>query len=156
MTPCLIFNADEPDAPFGNMAGRSLRKGMFYAQRCSTISALVRTRGNLERFNVICVVNAAGERFKHVILFPGKQLYYRKVRGTIEREHSYLLACDFIRESVVVLTLRSFLIGPRNLSPRQQICSRQGKTCLFCLMAIAAISSIVFFSFSGKTACMLS
>lgn len=39
----------------------------------------------------MCVVNAAVENFNHVIVFPGEQLHYQNVRGTIETVHSYLL-----------------------------------------------------------------
>ena len=75
-----IFNLDESGVSFKNMAGRSLRKGVGPSGARLQSKAVI-TKGKLERVTVMCVVNAAGESFKPVIVYPGKQPHFRRVHG---------------------------------------------------------------------------
>ena len=70
--PRLIFNFDETGVSFHEMAGRSLRKGIAVTNE-SFVSATVKTKGKLDRVTVMCVINAAGQVFKPVVVYPGKQ-----------------------------------------------------------------------------------
>ena len=90
-----IFNIDESGVSFRTMAGKRLRKGITTRDKQYAFSSLVRTKGSLDRVTVLCVVNAAGERFKPAIVFPGKQPHYRRVDGVVETIHSYIPTCYF-------------------------------------------------------------
>ena len=90
-----IFNIDESGVSVRNMARKSMRKGITIKGKDYAVSSLVRTRGSLDRVTVMCVVNAARESFKPVIVFPGKKPHYRRVNGVVETIHSYLTACYF-------------------------------------------------------------
>ena len=138
------------------MVGKSLRNRIGYAQRSNIISKLVRTRGNLERVTVMCVENAAGEKFKHDRVFPSKQTHYQKFKGTIEIVQSYLPAYYFSQRTSGVVDSSIFFDWAKNFVAETANLRRTGQNMLFCLMAMTAISSTVFSSFSRTTACMSS
>ena len=75
-----IFNVDQSGSLFARMVGRSLRKGIGKPGQTLEQSN-VRTKGQLDRVTIMPVVSAAGSTFKPVIVYPGKNPHYRKVRG---------------------------------------------------------------------------
>ena len=77
--PRFIFNTDQSGSSFKRMCGRSLRKG--YGRKDKKLQqACIRTRGQLDRVTVIPCISASGKAYKPVIVFPGIQPHYRKVR----------------------------------------------------------------------------
>ena len=75
-----IFNMDQSDASFEKMVGRSLRKRYAPKERV-LVQTGIRTKGKLDRVTVMPVVSAAGVAYTPVIVFPGIQAHYRRVRG---------------------------------------------------------------------------
>ena len=89
------------------MAGRSLRKGIGVTNQ-SLVSAAVKTKGKLDRVTVMCVINAAGQEFKPVVVYPGKQPHYRRLGSSIQTVHQFLPPCYFYRRDPAGADSNSF------------------------------------------------
>lgn len=98
-----IFNMDETGHSFKRLVERSLRKVIGPKGRNLTLHAS-KTKGNLESVTVMPVLSASGTRYKPVVMYTGKQVHYRKVRGILQTIHSFLLTA--LRSAVVSLNLR--------------------------------------------------
>lgn len=68
---------------FQEYGGRSLRKG-FGPSGAKLEGNAVTAKRKLERVTAMCTVNAAGESFKPVTVYPGKQPKFRCVHGRYE------------------------------------------------------------------------
>ena len=90
--PRFIFNTDQSGSSFKRMCGRSLRKG--YGKKDKKLQqACIRPRGQLDRVTVMPFISASGKAYKPVIVFPGIQPHYRKVRGQYQDLQSVLPEC---------------------------------------------------------------
>lgn len=94
-----IFNLDGSSISFKTIAGRILRKG-FGPSGARLQGKAVTTKGKLERVMVMCVVNAAGESFKPVIVYPGKQPHLRRVHGRYKSAANALPPCYFFQRDL--------------------------------------------------------
>ena len=124
--PCLIVNTDQSGSSFKRMCGRSLRKG--YGKKNKKLQqACIRTKGQLDRVTVMPCISASGKAYKPVIVFPGVQPHYRKVRGQYQDMSSVLPQCyRHYREtpgadlSLVYDWAENFLNETRELRKRRQ------------------------------------
>ena len=94
--PRFIFNLEESGVSFKNIPWRSLQKGIGPSEARLQSKAVIK-KGKLVRVTVMCVVNAAGESFKPVIVYPGKQPHFRRVHGRYESVVNALLPCHFLQ-----------------------------------------------------------
>lgn len=46
------------------------------------------------------VINAAGEAFKPVVVYPGKQAHFRRVAGIVQTLHQFLPRCSFYQREM--------------------------------------------------------
>lgn len=90
--PRRIFSLDESEVSFKNMAGWSLRKCIGRIDN-NLQCRVVQTQGKLEQVTIMCVLNAAGESFKPVVVFPGKQPLFRRVCARYGNVLEYLPPC---------------------------------------------------------------
>ena len=94
-----VFNMDQSGISFAKMCGRSLRKAVT-PENIKPVQIAVRTKGNLERVTIMPVVSASGQTYTPVIVFPGKQAQFRRVRGTLQTVHNFLPPCYFYQREV--------------------------------------------------------
>ena len=124
--PRFIFNTDQSGSSFNIMCGRSLRKG--YGKKDKKLQqACIRTKGQPDRVTVMPCISASGKAYKPVLVFPGVQPHYRKVRRQYQDMSSVLLECYLhYRETpgadsaIVYDWAKNFLDETRELRKRGQ------------------------------------
>ena len=94
-----VLNMDQSGISFAKMVRRSLRKGIGSSGQTLTQKA-IRTSGNLERVTVVPVVSASGNTYTPVVVYPGTQANYRKVRGQVQTVLQFLPNCYFYQREV--------------------------------------------------------
>ena len=94
-----IFNLDQTGSSSHRMVGRSLRKGIGKIGS-KILRRSVRTRGALKRVTGMPVISTAGHSYKPIIVYPGKQIHYRKVKGVVQTIQSFHPPCYFHQRSI--------------------------------------------------------
>ena len=82
-----IFNMDQTGCSFQKMVRYSLRKGIVKkkeGRKIRLIQRAIRTKEALNRVTVMPVVSPAGQDLKPIIVYPGKQTHFRRIRGRIQ------------------------------------------------------------------------
>ena len=90
---------DQSGISFAKMVGRCLRKVIDSSGQTLTEKA-IRTRGNLEGVAVMPVVTASGNTYSQVVVYPGTQAHYRKVRGQVQTVQQFLPKCYFYQREM--------------------------------------------------------
>ena len=78
------------------MLGRILRK-VVASESIKPLQVAARTKKSLETVTLMPVVSSSGQTYTSVIVFPGKQVQFRRVCGKIQMVHKFLPKCYFLQ-----------------------------------------------------------
>ena len=132
-----VFNLDESGVSFRKMGHCSCRK-VVGLENNNFVCSLVRTKGNLDRLTVMCVVNAAGEQYKPVVVYPGKKAHFRRIHGSVETILDYLPPCYFYQREVAGVDSAIFLDWAKGFISETQNLRAGGKKLLLLLDGYAS------------------
>lgn len=87
-----ILNLDQCCVFFRATGRRAKRKMLMKKNTAKLCKTIVKTK-NIDHVAIISVLSASGFEYKPVVVYPGVQAHYRKVRGTTDTLHDHLILC---------------------------------------------------------------